>query len=167
MPSPRRTVPALCALFLAGCTSHAVALPQPSVTPTKAAPPASAPSSAPPTAAARLAVPPATPGEISRVVFSANPDTTQHVIRKVARAGRQYTMVAACVSSPPGEIIEYEILSSKPKSNSRVAGGALTCNDGPAAVSMPLPGTAIQITLGPDMRGVTSAYALIKPAALS
>ena len=167
MLPPHRTVPALCALLLAGCTSHTAASPQLSATSPNAAPSASAPSSAPPAVAARLAVPPPAKDEISRVTYSGKPDTIRHVMNKVARAGRSYTLVAACVSDPPGEILKYTILSSHPTSNALVASSDVTCDDGPGELTAPLPGTAVQIMFGPDMKGVTSAYAIIRPAAVS
>jgi hypothetical protein len=165
MLPPRRTVPALCALLLAGCTSHAAALSQPSAATPSTAPSVSAPSSAPPTVAARLAAPPVTPGELTRVVYTADPATMNQVLRTAARAGREYRLRVACVSSPPGQRIEYTILSSGPRTNTPLASSGVTCDNGPTGVSMPLPGTPIQIVLGPEMKGVTSAYAVVAPAA--
>jgi hypothetical protein len=110
---------------------------------------------------ARLSVPPVTTGEISRVVYTAETDTTESAVRSQARIGRQYALEAACVSATPGRVIRYEVLSSKPDSNTPVASDELACDGQVTRTELPLPATAIQITLGPDLTGVTSAYAVI------
>jgi hypothetical protein len=117
--------------------------------------------------AARLAAPPVVAGEITRVVYSADPATMKQIARRSARAAREYRLLAACVSNPPGQRIKYTLLSSGPRANTVLASSGVTCDNGTTGLSMALPGTPIQIVLGPDMKGVTSAYAVVAPAASS
>ncbi|WP_328853233.1 hypothetical protein OG994_11925 [Micromonospora globbae] len=110
-----------------------------------------------------LSVPPVTSDEISRVVYTATTQTMDRAVRAEARTGQQYALDAACISAVPGRAIKYELLSSKPNPNTPVASGELPCDGNAIRNSMPLPAAAIQVSLGPDLAGVASAYAVIKP----
>ncbi|MFG3690964.1 hypothetical protein [Micromonospora sp. NPDC047740] len=111
-----------------------------------------------------LSVPPVTSEEISRAVYTAKTQTMDSSARGIARAGQQYALDAACISATPGRVIKYELLSSKPNSNTPVASGELPCDGHGIKNVTPLPPTATQINLGPDLTGVTSAYAVITPS---
>lgn len=163
MPPSRRVFTLLSALLLAGsagCTGQDTA-------PTSQASPAQPAGTVPPlpTASAPqvLSVPPVTPDEISRVVYTAKTQTMDRTLRREARTGRQYALDAACVAASPGRVIRYEVFSSKPNSLTPVVSGDLPCDGDVIRMSTPLPATAIQISLGPDLAGVTSAYAVIAP----
>ncbi|MFG1659922.1 hypothetical protein ACGFIY_25635 [Micromonospora chersina] len=161
MPPSHRAFTFLSALLIAGstsCTSHDAA-------PTSPAQPASTAPTLPTAEASRvLSIPPVTPDEISRVVYTAKTHNTDSVVRAEARTGQLYALDAACTSATPGRVITYEVVSSKPNSNVPVASGELPCDGNVMRNSTPLPATAIQISLGPDLTGVTSAYAVIAPS---
>lgn len=162
MPPAHRAFTLLSALLLGGgasCTSQEA----PPTSHASSAQPASTGSSLPAVEALpALPIPPVTSGEISRVVYT--PAKTDSVLRGEARTGQQYALEAACVSAIPGRIITYEVLSSKQNSNTPVFSGELPCDGNVIKNSTPLPATAIQISLGPDLSGVTSAYAVITPS---
>lgn len=155
MPHAHRAFTLLSALLLAGgasCASHEA----PPDAHTSSAQPASTGSSPPPTEAPpALPIPPVTSGEISRVVYTT--DKRDSVLREETRTGQRYAIEAACVSAIPGRIIGYEVLSSKQNLNTPVFSGELPCDGNVIKNSTPLPATAIQINLGPDLTGVTSA----------
>ncbi|AXH89888.1 hypothetical protein ACFWDZ_08180 [Micromonospora aurantiaca] len=164
MPPSHRAFTFLSALLLAGstsCTSHD-ASPTSQASPSQ---PASTVSSLPTAEAPQvLSVPPVTSDEISRAVYTAKTQRMDATMRGEAHAGQQYALDAACTSATPGKVIKYELLSSKSNSTALVASGELPC-DGHAIKNVtPLPATAIQISLGPDLADVTSAYAIITPS---
>ncbi|SCG44606.1 hypothetical protein [Micromonospora humi] len=161
MPHPYRTVALLSAplLVATGCTSRVVTSPPPTG-PASATTVAPAPASAAPTVPAPPSV---APGEVSRVVWTAGTGRMSQTMRAKARAGQEYALDAACASTTPGKVIRYELHSATPDSNTPLSGGDLPCDGRAIRNSGPLPATAVQIRLGSDLTGVTSAWAVLRP----
>ncbi|MET7835549.1 hypothetical protein ABZS44_22320 [Micromonospora sediminicola] len=159
MPRSYRCALVLSVALLAavtGCTDQPDA-------PPPAAPPVSGGAPTPgPVAPTAVAAPPVTPGELSRTVWTAG-GRMDRTIRAKAHAGREYALDAACVSTTPGHAIRYELRSATATANTPVASGDLPCDGGTVRDSSPLPATAVQIDLGPDLTGVTSAWAVLRP----
>ena len=165
MTPSQRAFAVLSALVLvggAGCTSGDVS-PPPQAGPAQSASAVPSPSTA--EAPRVLSVPPVTPDEISRVVYTAETQRADSVVRGEARTGQQYAFDAACTSTPPGRVLTYELFSSKQDAKVSVSSGELPCDGTVLRNTAPLPATAIQISLGPELTGVTSAYAIITPVA--
>jgi hypothetical protein len=109
------------------------------------------------------------PGELFRLVLNKHDDIVdrKHVASHVARAGQEYWVHAACASSAPGAELKYEVHDGKPgASGAAISTGELLCDRQVTVNSLgTLPAHPIVLTFTGDDIAVTSAYAVIAPAA--
>ncbi|BEL04498.1 hypothetical protein Q0Z83_026890 [Actinoplanes sichuanensis] len=86
-------------------------------------------------------------------------------ISGLARAGREYRVHAACLSTTPGKVLSVEVRSGKPGASDQVLAAADVPCDGTVAVDSlsNLPAEPLIIDLQGGQADVSSAYALVAP----
>jgi hypothetical protein len=156
------------AATIAGCTNGPGPGPKPSASPHNENRPSQMPSTAiRTTPLVRLDPPTAVVGELSRRVLTQRDGhpAGETTLPRIARAGGQYGVQAACISATSGKTLSVEVRSGRPGASADpIATAEIPCDGTVTANGLgTLPAEQIVVYLQGDQSDVPSAYAIIAP----